>query len=140
MTTTLSEMMSRARGVVGDVTPEAAAAAVRANDFDLVIDVREPGEFAELHVAGASCIPRGLLELRADPASPSADAELAGQHSARILVYCTKAPGARSLLAGETLVAMGFDHVQTLAGGLSAWSEAGLPVEGSAAGPEAGRR
>lgn len=129
--------MSRARPAVGDIAPDAAAAAVEAGEFDLVIDVRESAEFAELHVAGATCIPRGLLELRADPVSPSADPSLAGKHSARILVYCTKGPGARSLLAGETLVTMGFKRVETLSGGLVAWSEAGLPVEGSAA-PVAG--
>lgn len=81
MSITLRDMMARARGAVGDVAPVAAGAAVEAGEYDFVIDVREPGEFAELHVAGATCIPRGLLELRADPASPSADAALAGNHS-----------------------------------------------------------
>ena len=138
MSLSLRDMMAGARPAVGDIAPDAAAAAVEAGEFDFVIDVREPGEFAELHLAGATCIPRGVLELRADPASPSADAGLSAGHSSRILVYCTKGPGARSLLAGETLVAMGFERVETLAGGLNAWTEAGLPVEGSAA-PVAGR-
>ncbi|HWD86097.1 MAG TPA: rhodanese-like domain-containing protein [Solirubrobacteraceae bacterium] len=131
MSLSLRDMMARARPAVGDIAPDAAAAAVEAGEFDLVIDVREPGEFAELHLAGATCIPRGLLERRADPSSPSADSALAGNHSARILVYCTKGPGARSLLAGETLTTMGFERVETRAGGLVAWSEAGLPVHGT---------
>ena len=138
MSLSLRDMMTRARPVVGDITPNDAAAAINAGEFDLVIDVREPGEFAELHVAGATCIPRGVLELRADPASPSADPALAENHSARILVYCTKGPGARSLLAGETLTEMGFERVQTLAGGLVAWSDAGLPVDGTSVAQPSG--
>ncbi len=133
MSTSLKDMMNRARAVVSDVAPDVAGPAVETGEYDLVIDVREPSEFAELHVAGATCIPRGVLELRADPSSPSPDSALAGNHSARILVYCTKGPGARSLLAGETLTTMGFERVETLSGGLVAWSEAGLPVEGTGA-------
>lgn len=131
MSLSLRDMMARARPAVGDIAPDAAAAAVQAGEFDFVIDVREPGEFAELHLAGATCIPRGVLELRADPASPSADPGLSAGQRSRILVYCTKGPGARSLLAGETLTTMGFERVETLAGGLVAWSEAGLPVQGT---------
>jgi rhodanese-related sulfurtransferase len=74
-------------------------------------------------------IPRGLLEIRADPASPAHDAALTADRSARILVYCTKGPGARSLLAAQTLASMGYERVEVLGGGLVAWAEAGLPVE-----------
>jgi rhodanese-related sulfurtransferase len=130
---TLSEMITRARGTVAEIAPEPAADALREGAFKLILDVREPAEFRELHLRGATCVPRGVLELRADPASPSADAALADDRSARILVYCTRAPGARSLLAAQTLNEMGFDGVEVLAGGLNAWSQAGLPVEGDAA-------
>jgi rhodanese-related sulfurtransferase len=63
-----------------------------------------------------------------------ADAAAAGNRSGRILLYCTKAPGARSLLAAETLSSMGFDRAEVLAGGLNAWSEASLPVDGTSVG------
>ena len=52
--------------------------------------------------------------------------------SVRILVYCTKGPGARSLLAAQTLTSMGYEYVEVLAGGLVGWAEAGLPVESAA--------
>ncbi len=45
-------------------------------------------------------------------------------------MYCTKGPGARSLLAAQTLASMGYENVDVLGGGLIAWAEAGLPVEG----------
>ena len=132
MSTTLSDMIARARGAVAQTAPESAAAAMSAGEA-MIIDVREPAEFGERHIAGATCIPRGLLELRADPASPSADAALTGRRSDRVILYCTRAPGARSLLAAETLTSMGFERVEALSGGLTAWSEAGLPVEGTPA-------
>jgi rhodanese-related sulfurtransferase len=128
-------MIASATEAVRAISPADAAAALEAGEFAAVVDVREPGEDQELHVAGSICIPRGLLELRADPASPGADAALAGNRTGRILLYCTKGPGARSLLAGETLTTMGFDQVEVLTGGLSAWSEAGLAVEGTSHTP-----
>jgi rhodanese-related sulfurtransferase len=83
-------------------------------------------------IASATEAVRGI-----SPADAAAalDAALAGNRSGRILVYCTKAPGARSLLAGETLTSMGFDQVEVLSGGLAAWSEAGLAVDGTSPAP-----
>ena len=131
MPKTLFQMMADAREAVREVTPANAREAIDAGAVALVVDVREDAEYANLHVSGSVCIPRGLLELRADPASPSAEPALADNRSAKILLYCTKGPGARSLLAGQTLTEMGFEDVEVLSGGLVAWSEAGLPVEGS---------
>lgn len=127
MHTTLAEMVADARSDAREVSP---AQADNHAEPDLIIDVREPAEYRAGHVPRAMNIPRGLLELRADPVSPAADAALSADKSARILVYCTKGPGARSLLAAQTLRSMGYERVEVLGGGLVAWTEAGLPVEG----------
>lgn len=131
MSRTLAEMVAAARAAVPEISPAQAAEADNHSELDLILDVREPGEYHESHVPRAVNIPRGLLELRADPASPVADAALSADQSARILVYCTKGPGARSLLAAQTLSSMGYESVEVLGGGLNAWAEAGLPVEGA---------
>jgi rhodanese-related sulfurtransferase len=130
MSTTLAEMVAAARAEATEISPAQAAEADNRGDLGLIVDVREPGEYKERHVPRAVNIPRGLLEIRADPASPAADAALSAERSARILVYCTKGPGARSLLAAQTLGSMGYERVEVLGGGLNAWAEAGLPVEG----------
>ena len=129
MTQTLAEMVAAARSEAQEISPAQAADAANHAQLGLIVDVREPAEFKEGHVPHAVNIPRGLLEIRADPASPSADAALSADRSARILVYCTKGPGARSLLAAQTLRSMGYEHVEVLGGGLMAWAEAGLPVD-----------
>ena len=134
MPESLASMIAAARSVANEVPPDAAREALDGGAVKLVVDVREPEEFREGHVPDAVNIPRGLLEIRADPASPSADASLSAERSARVLVYCTKGPGARSLFAARTLMDMGYENVDVLAGGLNAWAEAGLPVERSMAG------
>jgi rhodanese-related sulfurtransferase len=129
MAETLMSMIAAARSAATEVPPAQAAGALHRGEVRLVIDVREPGEFADEHIPDAVNIPRGLLELRADPASPAADSALTDAQATHILVYCTKGPGARSLLAAQTLTSMGYEHVEVLGGGLVAWNEAGLPVE-----------
>ena len=130
MSRTLAEMVSTARSQAREISAAQAAEADNRSELALIVDVREPGEYAHTHVPQAINIPRGLLELRADPASPAADAALTADRTARILVYCAKGPGARSLLAAQTLNSMGYEHVEVLGGGLNAWVDSGLPVEG----------
>ena len=134
MSESLASMIAAARSVANEVPPDAAREALDSGAVKLVLDVREPEEFREGHVPDAVNIPRGLLEVRADPASPAADASLSAERSVRVLVYCTKGPGARSLFAARTLMDMGYENVDVLAGGMNAWAEAGLPVERSTAG------
>ena len=134
MSLTLADMVATARSEAREISPATAAEADNQSELALIVDVREPGEYQESHLPRAINIPRGLLELRADPSSPVADPAVSADQSARILVYCTKGPGARSLLAAQTLRSMGYDNVEVLGGGLNAWTEAGLPIEGQAAG------
>ena len=129
MTTTLRSMIEAARPEVPALGPAEACDALNRGDVDLTIDVREPGEFAKGHVPDAVNIPRGILELRADPASPNPNEALRAARTGRVLVYCTQAPGFRSLLSAQTLASMGYERVEALDGGLVAWEAAGLPVE-----------
>jgi rhodanese-related sulfurtransferase len=87
----------------------------------LVLDVREPDEYAAGCLPGAVNIPRGVLEFRID-SHPS----FLGRKDAQILIYCQS--GGRSALAAEALQKLGFSHPCSLAGGFKAWSDAGLPV------------
>jgi rhodanese-related sulfurtransferase len=130
MALTLREMIAQARSEVDEIEPTEACRAHDEGELTLIVDVREPHEYREAHVPDAVNIPRGVLELRADPSVPGHDEALCADCSARILVYCTKGPSARSLLAAQTLARMGYERAAALGGGLVAWTEAGLPVEG----------
>ena len=81
-----------------------------------VLDVREPAEYAGGHLPGAHLIPQAELASRLG--------ELPRDRP--ILVVC--ASGVRSLRAAGFLRQMGYPTVASLAGGTSAWREAGLPT------------
>jgi rhodanese-related sulfurtransferase len=81
----------------------------------LVIDVREPGEYAAGHVDGAVLMPLGDVGARA--------AEL--PRSVPVYVIC--ASGNRSRTAAGYLVGVGID-AWSVAGGTAAWLRAGHPV------------
>ncbi len=77
----------------------------------LLLDVREADEWQYCRIGGATHIPLGELERRADELDPSGV----------IVVYCHH--GVRSRHAGELLLKRGFPRVVSLTGGIDAWSE-----------------
>ena len=87
-------------------------------DGALLVDVREPGEYDQIHAEGATLLP--LSEFEARYAELPTDRPL--------VMICRS--GARSARAGEFLLANGYGDVTNLAGGTQAWAEAGLPTEG----------
>jgi rhodanese-related sulfurtransferase len=129
MASSLKEMIQAARAQVHELPPSQVAAALERGEIDLVVDVREPEEWSRGHIPGSVNIPRGWLEIRADPASPGAHQDLSKNRDARIVVYCLQAPSARSLLAAQTLGRMGYTNVSGIEGGLLSWRDQGLPLE-----------
>ena len=94
----------------------------------VLLDVREPEEFAEGHVAGAANIPRGLLEFRveAHPAMAGVTSPELALRDRPIIVYCRS--GGRAALAVKSLQDMGFSAVASLAGGIQGWRDSGRPT------------
>jgi rhodanese-related sulfurtransferase len=86
----------------------------------LIIDVREPDEYLQGHIAGSVNIPRGMLEFRISN-EPSLQ-----ELKRPIVIYC-KTSG-RAALAVVALQAMGFENVMSLSGGFDAWIAEGRPV------------
>jgi rhodanese-related sulfurtransferase len=121
---TVQTMLTEAAATVPSISPQEAKALVGTADV-LFLDVREPAEVAASgKVAGALAIPRGLVEFRADPASPMRDAAFG--RAKTIVAYC--ASGGRSALVGKTLKDMGYTDVRNL-GGFKGWVDAGGEVE-----------
>jgi rhodanese-related sulfurtransferase len=129
MSVGLRQMVQEALSSVEEVSVRDPDDGLRSGTVDLLIDVREPFEWDKGHLPGAVNVPRGLLELRADPDSPVTDPALSGNKDARVILYCTKAPSARSVLAAQTLGKMGYSNVAALRGGLEEWRAQGLPAE-----------
>ncbi len=93
-----------------EISPGDAVELIRKNQVRL-IDVREPWEFATARIAGSELMPMGDVPTRAhqelDP----------DEH---IIVLCHH--GMRSLNVTVWLRDQGFERVQSLRGGIDAWS------------------
>jgi molybdopterin/thiamine biosynthesis adenylyltransferase/rhodanese-related sulfurtransferase len=86
----------------------------------VLVDVRETEEFDAGHIPGAKHVPRGHLESRIETAVPDRDAH--------VVLYC--ASGNRSALAANTLKEMlGYEHVESMTGGITLWKDRGYDVE-----------
>lgn len=91
--------------------------AMLADGSALLIDVREPDEFAAEHIKGAVNAPLSSF-------APQALPDPAGR---RVVLQC--AGGKRSALALDHCAAAEAAIDTHLAGGIGAWKAAGLPVE-----------
>jgi rhodanese-related sulfurtransferase len=124
MATSVKQLIEAANAVVPRITP-ARAREMIGEDNALVVDVRDAPELEKSgKIAGAVHHSRGMLEFRADPASPFYDKNFAKDKS--IIVYC--ASGGRAALAGKVLKDMGYSQVYNV-GAFKDWVENGGPIE-----------
>ncbi|HEV2109720.1 MAG TPA: rhodanese-like domain-containing protein [Gammaproteobacteria bacterium] len=92
--------------------PAAARALLeRLGDQAVLLDVREPWEYAQVHVEGSLHIPMGQI--------PDRLAELNSAHN--YVVMCHH--GGRSQQVAAYLDSRGFRQVANLTGGIDAWAE-----------------
>lgn len=82
----------------------------------ILIDVREPDEFAREHIIGARLAPLSAI-----------DAHDFDREHARIAVFHCRS-GARTQANAARLLAKGFAQAYALEGGIEAWKAAGMPV------------
>ncbi len=116
--------MQAAEASVPRVSPAEAGRLV-ADANALVVDVRDAPEVEKTgRVAGAHHVSRGMLEFRADPASPYHDAQF--DPARPVILYC--ASGGRSALSGLRLLEMGYARVYNL-GAFKDWVAAGGAVD-----------
>ena len=80
------------------------------------VDVREPSEWAEVHIPYATLIPLGELTARLSEIPKDKD----------IVVVCRS--GNRSAVGRDLLLNSGFTSVTSMAGGMSTWQAQGHPV------------
>lgn len=124
MAASVKEMMDIANAAVPRITPAQAQEKIAAGNT-LVLDVRDAPEVEKSgKVAGSLHVSRGMLEFRADPASPYHDKNFAKDKT--IILYC--ASGGRSALSAKVLKDMGYGQVFNL-GGFQGWVDAGGAID-----------
>lgn len=82
----------------------------------ILLDVREPFEFAEGHIPGSILMPLGRVAVEAGDLP----------RDATVYVICRS--GNRSVTASEILVQLGFTDVRNVMGGILAWQSAGHAI------------
>ncbi len=82
----------------------------------LILDVRQPEEWNQFHIPGATLIPLGDLSNRLSEVPKDQ----------KVVVYCRT--GVRSAQGRDILREAGYTQVTSLAGGITAWQAQGEPV------------
>lgn len=107
------------RGAAGpSVSPLEATQLINRQDA-LVLDVRSAEEFQKGHILSARNVPAAQLEARL--------ADLEKFRQKPVIVACES--GSRSGSAAALLRKHSFARAVSLAGGIGAWQQAGLPME-----------
>ncbi len=124
------ELVADALTRIREITPWDAGRRFNAGEIPLLLDVREPGEFAALRIPGSINVPRGVLEQSCEWDYDETVPELVQGRGREILVICRS--GRRSALAVDVLQQMGFTAVTSLKLGIRGWNDAELPLENAA--------
>jgi len=98
---------------------DTAEAAQLVQNGSVTLDVREPEEFEQGALVGATHIPRGQLESHIENRIPDRDVP--------IVAYC--AAGTRSAFVAKTLKDLGYTDVVSMDGGFTKWKSEGRPWE-----------
>jgi rhodanese-related sulfurtransferase len=110
-------LITTSNSVSSTPTEVTVAQAVKLQDQGaFILDVREPSEWTQAHIAGATLIPLGEL--------PNHLNEIPKDKT--IVVVCRT--GHRSAQGRDILLNAGFTKVTSMTGGLTEWQSQGLPV------------
>lgn len=118
MPKTFMDLVNEARSRIKEIDVAAAAKAQEAGDTTFV-DVREPEEYLQGRIESALSIPRGVAEMGVPQMIPDS--------KTRIIFYC--AGGNRSAMVADNLRQMGYENVESMAGGFQSWMRSGYKVE-----------
>lgn len=98
--------------MIAQIEPEAVKQKLDKGEPVILVDVREPEEYAICHLEGSQLIPLGELIRRTD--------EVEAPDGALVVVYCHH--GVRSLSGAALFQRAGIENVVSMSGGIDAWS------------------
>jgi len=103
--------------VFRSLSPQEAKALIETRKDLVLVDVRSPEELYEGSIPGSQLMPFGEL----------AKGKITLPTGKPILLIC--AVGGRSYAVGQYFSGKGYGEIYNLAGGISAWKAAGLPLQ-----------
>jgi len=121
MSTPVKEMVEKARAATKQVPLAEFKGIVDSKADAVILDVRNPDEYAAAHVPGAVSLARGLLEFNIWTVVPD--------KNKTIYVYCRT--GGRAALATKQLNELGYKNAFAVREGIRDWVKAGYPIKTS---------
>jgi rhodanese-related sulfurtransferase len=111
---------------VREIMPWDLEERIQENPDLLIVDVREPGEFDAMHLAGAINVPRGILESACEWEYEETVPDLVRAREREVVVVCRS--GYRSVLAAHSMQVLGYRNVASLQTGLRGWKDYEQPL------------
>lgn len=122
----LSDLVNECRTCVDELFPWDLVTLLNNGTRPLLLDVREPYEFAAMHIKGSLNVPRGIIETACEYDYEETIPALVTARDSEIIVLCRS--GNRSLLAARTMQILGYRYVKSLNTGLRGWNDYEQPL------------
>ncbi len=113
------ELAQAAKNRILEITVQELKEKLNHQPHFYLIDVREESEFAKGFISMALHLSKGIIERDIEKYITNVDAD--------IVVYCSG--GYRSALVADSLQNMGYTHVASVSGGLTAWLNEGNKIQ-----------
>jgi rhodanese-related sulfurtransferase len=114
---------------VKEIMPWDLLVRMKENPDLLIVDVREPDEYAAMHISGSINVPRGILESACEWDHEETIPELVRAVHREVVLVCRS--GHRSVLAVHSMQLLGYEQVVSLRTGLRGWNDYEEPLENS---------
>ncbi|NTU59213.1 MAG: rhodanese-like domain-containing protein [Chlorobiaceae bacterium] len=126
----VNDMVGRCRAEIREIMPWNLVDRMKENPELLILDVREPKEFAAMHIPGSINVPRGVLESACEWDFEDTVPELVLAREREVVVVCRS--GRRSAFAAWTMQQLGYASVASLKTGLRGWNDYEEPLQNGA--------
>ena len=127
------DLVAEALTRVKEIQPWDLRALLDAGRELVLLDVREPAEFALLRIPGAINVPRGVLEQSCEWDYDETMPMLAAGRESEIVIICRS--GKRSAIAADVMQQMGYIRVTSLRTGVRGWNDFEQPLVDAAGNP-----
>ena len=121
-----ADLVADALTRVREIQPWDLSKQLDAGSKPVLLDVREPAEFAALHIPGAINVPRGVVEQSCEWDFDETLPLLAAGRGLDIVVLCRS--GYRSALVADVMQQMGYTGVVSLKTGVRGWNDFEQPL------------
>jgi len=125
-TSTFANLVAAALPHIKELMPWDVDAMRKATPELLIVDIREPDEYATGHIQGSLLVPRGILEASCDWGYSDTLPVLVLARNQPVVLVCRS--GNRTALAALTLQQMGFKQVFSMKTGVRGWNDYELPL------------